>query len=1029
MKKLCIYIVLLISWMALRASSSEEIWRQFRDNHPFGFQTVGLGHTGDESVFIVTEPSESVKFAELQDLFGRYEGVVERKRYPFGYDGWLGDAVGTVRFRDADQEREFTIQLFKILYGTDYKGYCTDLDMMVSHTYFAPYKYKLNYSVTPSELEQWLISAKLQFGILAPDGGMSSTKTIPDWLGTSVNAAGGLLYSSTPGFVVWLVNPSMATDIPAFRENARKFALDTDLIIGAFGKKGENVAIVARERQIPVDILPPLRPETIALMATTDNEHLGQSYERFHVFAAKLSTKEDVAPIYLSDELWHTEYGNLLNLTDQMLKSWSENGNIDYKEFPHPKPFDWAFDRGVLLDLGTDRLTYNWNTAGAGFVVEGERYDIYAVNRTGSLPVSFIPGGMEGKVSDSVYEAEEMAYDFFSNLNSPELARVVQYATLYQIFNYFDNPKVPGVPNKTVFHNSHAPDYSWFERQVERLLKVAYNLTVSADDMEYAEGLERFRKRSVSRNAHSRLQNLISTDPYGRFGDYIANLPEGNMLDKLLHSFPTDEEIEEEFRAYLMPNLDTVCAYINNYEGTYGSFPFKDAARFIISPRNLENEIREVLSRLPEDAGKHIERVESFNTKLQKLQADARKYDKEVDAYNAKVKEGKATLSDNFNLYLEESRLKVLYEEIQKEEKELKRMGSYLEGLVADNEKEAERLASLAVSPEQQQALGALNWLLTDPGEYDEPSGPFFSTRLTGHSEWLKSPSMACSFNGSGYGGHNLDAHITPVKNVGGLAKGKGMVSFVGGRRVVSVGKEDIPRVTKSFLRKVERRTDSEGIVDLPAPLPDRDPSVLLGSGAYDARSRGFDLASHTESATEGRQRVSGNNTLSTEAGLLDEMASPESSMRNVTVQPYSERELLVRDGDREFIVERSDGVPAGYSEMVKFDCFAEGQDCIVEFDDVVAEIPQRVRFTFPGMSGFTLKIEEAVNTFKGKIHNFFQFKHHVRRTVDEDLMMDFEMGVERNLFAPAEVMQEWSPFSVIIFKQDDKEYVFMEAA
>lgn len=118
-----------------------------------------------------------------------------------------------------------------------------------------------------------------------------------------------------------------------------------------------------------------------------------------------------------------------------MLKSWSENGMVDYVDFDYPKPVNWTFNDGVTGDLGVSRLTYNWNTAGVGYIVEDDTYSIYALNRTGSLPVSYIPGESEGiSDNDPVYQAEQHAYDFFSNLSSPELVKVVQYAAMYQIF-------------------------------------------------------------------------------------------------------------------------------------------------------------------------------------------------------------------------------------------------------------------------------------------------------------------------------------------------------------------------------------------------------------------------------------------------------------------------------------------------------------------------------------------------------------------------------------------------------------------
>ena len=185
-----------------------------------------------------------------------------------------------------------------------------------------------------------------------------------------------------------------------------------------------------------------MRSETLCLLSYTTDDELSQSYERNNLFAGKQTGPDggkDYAPILLSDALWHTEYGNILNVTDQMLKSWSENGMIDYIDFNYPKPVFWGFDKGAMHDLGVSQLTYNWNTEGVGYIVEDNDYSVYALNRTGSLPVSYIPGdATQTAEQDPVYQAEQNAYNFFSSLSNPELVKVVQYAAMYQIFQNFD---------------------------------------------------------------------------------------------------------------------------------------------------------------------------------------------------------------------------------------------------------------------------------------------------------------------------------------------------------------------------------------------------------------------------------------------------------------------------------------------------------------------------------------------------------------------------------------------------------------
>ena len=87
-----------------------------------------------------------------------------------------------------------------------------------------------------------------------------------------------------------------------------------------------------------LNVLWPLRTESILTLASAHTADLGQSYERTRVFAGKLASGGDAgrdwAPIYLSDQLVDTEVGSLLNLTDQILKSWSQAGQVDYDNFP-----------------------------------------------------------------------------------------------------------------------------------------------------------------------------------------------------------------------------------------------------------------------------------------------------------------------------------------------------------------------------------------------------------------------------------------------------------------------------------------------------------------------------------------------------------------------------------------------------------------------------------------------------------------------------------------------------------------------
>lgn len=404
--------------------------KEFRSKNPYNTQLVGIRSFDDNSYLILlTEPSAKTTYDALEKSLKRYNHTSRVYKTGVGVDGWLKDLVICVNGVKEKKLPKLAATISNQLHHTSYKADFLNLDSIPEHVAFSDQN--LNVQVSEEELHQWFVTDKEP---LVYYDDMDKTTTIEECLSNSLPNGMQLLMSKEPGFVVWVLDRSLHNSA-LFDEMAYKFSLDADLIFGAIANS-RRVAIIGRERCVSVFELPPMRVETLRILASADDDELAQSYERNSLYAGKMPGGKDFAPIYLSPQLWHTEYGSLLNVTDQMLKSWSENGMIDYVNFNYPKPVEWAFNEGVLRDLEVNTLTYNWNTAGVGYIVDDGEYEIYAVNRTGSLPVSYIPGDSEGiSADDPVYVAEETAYDFFSGLSSPELVKVVQYAAMYQIFH------------------------------------------------------------------------------------------------------------------------------------------------------------------------------------------------------------------------------------------------------------------------------------------------------------------------------------------------------------------------------------------------------------------------------------------------------------------------------------------------------------------------------------------------------------------------------------------------------------------
>jgi hypothetical protein len=418
--------------LAREDSAAVRDWRQFRAAYPYHIQAVALSgeHTDGSRTLIVSEPPPHVTLAGLRELNPTLMATPTVETQAVGYDGWVKDIVVTINGADSRQIRTLVDQLHIFLFGSAYKAYALSVPPVGAPQ---PVRTGLNVRVSAADLDRWVFRSKELF--TSQHGGPAAPVE-------SLLAAGksGIYYSQEPGLVA-LIAPKTAFSL--MRRQLREFALDSDLILGATSYKN-HVAILARERNVPVDALPPLRTETILLLAQAAPRfaELSQSYERTNVFAGQFDEDGwEWAPIYLSDILIDTEYGSLLNITDQILKSWSSDGEVQYFRFGYPVPAKWPFPQPIVFDAKAQQVTFNWNTKGAGYTVDfpvatGFRR-VFSLNRTGALPVNYLPGQMNANGQNPLERYELVGYDYFAAQSDSNLVRVVQYASLYQIFREF----------------------------------------------------------------------------------------------------------------------------------------------------------------------------------------------------------------------------------------------------------------------------------------------------------------------------------------------------------------------------------------------------------------------------------------------------------------------------------------------------------------------------------------------------------------------------------------------------------------
>jgi hypothetical protein len=291
-------------------------WNKVRADHPFHLQAIALSppfRSGCRAM-IIAEPPPKVTMQALRDLAPELLAGSESRKHVIGYDGWTQDVVVTLPPVSDRDLAELVAQLHSLLFDTTYR--MATLDTSQSIPAYNPAATPLDVAIGPGELRRWLLQQSSVFTPLL-GGTPVSFKILLS------SDEPGVYVDEMHGLVAWII-PRRA-DIAGMAALVRQFALESDVIVGAIASS-QVVAVLARQRLIDPSVLPPLRFETVSLLAAVhEKAGLAQSYERKNPLASKVDDVRDWAPIYLSPELHDTEYGSLLNIADQFLKQWSNN--------------------------------------------------------------------------------------------------------------------------------------------------------------------------------------------------------------------------------------------------------------------------------------------------------------------------------------------------------------------------------------------------------------------------------------------------------------------------------------------------------------------------------------------------------------------------------------------------------------------------------------------------------------------------------------------------------------------------------
>ncbi len=418
--------------------------------------------------------------------------------------------------------------------------------------------------------------------------------------------------------------------------------MDADLILGAVSDSA-TLVIIGRERSSNLLELPPLNVETILLIASIKDGELSQSLDVNDLLAGKMASSKDWCPTYLSPQLEHTEFGHLLTITDILLKDWSENGTLHYVDYDYPKPSYFPFDKPLFSKLGLNELVYNWNTANTMFAYDYDALHLYALNRTGSLPVSYF-NSQHGYISAG-RSYENRAYDYFSGLCNTDLIRVVQYTSLYQIFmdngitnandsvHYAPKNKA-GIlisPCKTLLTNIRNLSPDAIDTISRKVGKKNYEQFHKADVSRQLADWERENKQLLDVERKNDIFENTATETQGRLKNQLRNLQQqlkntdDVTFDKLCRylAYPRSEAFsnKERYQMYRLgssvmetifafgkPNLKELGVNLSDVKNDYSSSlknscsPWMKTPSMIISynsPRltgghNLSSKIRRV---------------------------------------------------------------------------------------------------------------------------------------------------------------------------------------------------------------------------------------------------------------------------------------------------------------------------------------------------------------------------------------------------------------------------------------------------
>ncbi|MBI5388239.1 MAG: hypothetical protein HZA90_26540 [Verrucomicrobia bacterium] len=548
---LAAYLVTGIGEFRAHGDTVEEDWASFRKQFPFHIQSLVLSPSRPDGTrtLLITEPPP---MATLEGMKTAVSGKLADARifqHPIGVDGWVRD-VAVSAPTNANTLFETVARLSTYLFGSSYKAHVLELPLPARETA----RQNLDLKVDSHELHHWLADDALFVPV-------DSNQDVP-LRSIRQSRETAVYYSKDRGLVAWWL--PTGTKLSSHRGVIRQFTIDSDLLVGGLIYE-TGLMVIGRERITPLHIIQPLRTEMLISLANITETQLSQSYERTYPLAGRFDDHRDWAPILLSPQLRHTEYGSLLNITDQLLKGWSMKGLIKYERFPYEAPASFPFDNTPLYFYLTKKLNdpfssllFNWNTTGSGYAVDYPEHQVVALNRTGALPVTYMPdeerafpNKNESQAFPIIRQAMEDGYAYFASLSDPNLVRVLQYSAFYQLFRAAAWSPTESVP---AADQPEAELRKLFAELLNRIgsdspsLINEFKARYSADNQ--ATNSVGFRKRFLDfQNEVNRIsaeEFRISLTSYGRYNALADLVMSVTLMESTLQALPSNKLLAQQ---------------------------------------------------------------------------------------------------------------------------------------------------------------------------------------------------------------------------------------------------------------------------------------------------------------------------------------------------------------------------------------------------------------------------------------------------------------------------------------------------